>query len=57
MLEVRPGDLAKVQAALAGLSCTRLGVVNTSGTLGWTSVGVKLGVDELAKAWMGTLDW
>ena len=57
VLEVRAGDVAKVQAAIGGLACVKLGTITGRGALEWNAGGVKVGVDELAKAWMGTLDW
>jgi phosphoribosylformylglycinamidine synthase II len=60
ILEVATADVPKVRALMrdfGGLPCAVLGTLNTSGVLAWDKGDVNISVDELASAWLGTLDW
>jgi phosphoribosylformylglycinamidine (FGAM) synthase-like enzyme len=59
VLEVSPQSAIAVRAACsaANIECCELGQLNASGTLTWPAAHVDASVDDLAKAWLGTLDW
>ena len=57
VLEVRPEDERALSAALAGVPHATIGRVTTSGRLIVPLAGLDAGVDELTRAWRGTLDW
>jgi phosphoribosylformylglycinamidine synthase len=57
VLEVAEQDLAKIQAALKDIPWIPIGRLNDSARLQWVTGSVDVRVEELAAAWLGTLDW
>ncbi len=62
VLEVRPGDVEALSRLVRDGSCDSielrvLGETNDTGQLTCSGGGLHLPVEELAKAWLGTLDW
>ncbi len=62
VLEVRPGDVEAVSRLVRDGGCDSiesrvLGETNDTGQLRCSSGGLHLPVEDLAKAWLGTLDW
>ena len=59
VLEVAASDAPRVVAALAaeGVWCSTLGTLDASGSLAVPMLDVRLGVEELARAWLSPLDW
>jgi phosphoribosylformylglycinamidine synthase len=55
VVEVKASEVARVKAALRDLGCVEIGRVDQSGTL--RMGGESVGVEEMSKAWRGTLDW
>lgn len=54
VLEVEAGMVGAVKKAL-GVECAVIGAVDGSGEM--SVGGERVGVEEMARAWMGTLDW
>jgi hypothetical protein len=40
-----------------GVPVARIGVLNEAGGLRWSAGNVDVTVAEMARAWLGTLDW
>ncbi len=59
LLEVTPTDEASVTKLLAssGIPVARAATLNASGSLTCQAAAVNEPVDDLTKAWRGTLDW
>jgi len=63
LLEVAPGDVERVAAMAGGAACDVLATLDDSGVLrvgggALDSAGsFELGVEELARAWRGPMDW
>ena len=56
VLEIAPSDLDRARAILAGVASSVIGTIDTSGALG-VGDGSVIEVEELARVWLGTLDW
>jgi phosphoribosylformylglycinamidine synthase subunit PurSL len=57
LLEVEAGDLPRVESHLRSLPWCRIGHVTDSGRLRWPGAGLDVPVGDLARAWLGPLDW
>lgn len=57
IIEVAAADVSRVTAHFASIGVTRLGTLNSSGTLTWKSAALSESVDALTTSWRGTLDW
>lgn len=60
VLEVKPDDVAKIKNVLrdfGGVAFAVVGKTNTSGRLTWRAFDLDESVNDLARAWRGTLDW
>ncbi len=57
VLEVRPEDVAELARVLAGVAHCVIGRLDSSGVLRVPLAGLQHGVEDLAAAWRGTLDW
>lgn len=55
VLEIGASDAEGVMADLG--ACVRIGVLTDTGRLEWPGVGLNEGVEALAAAWRGRLDW
>ncbi len=57
VLEIRPPDLALMEDVLGPLPHAVIGRLTTSGRLDIPLAALSVGVEELAAAWRGPLDW
>ena len=59
VVEVETSRVSEIMSACnrAGIECSSLGTLNDSGQLTWRDGDVHVAVPDLAKAWLGTLDW
>jgi phosphoribosylformylglycinamidine synthase II len=57
VLEISPTNLAPVRDILGSTPWTRIGEINESGRLVWSTALLDEPVETLAHAWLGTLDW
>ncbi len=57
VLEVAAADVPRIGKALADIPWTQVGQIDDTSRLMWIAQSVDLKTDELAKAWLGTLDW
>ncbi|MBX3365877.1 MAG: phosphoribosylformylglycinamidine synthase subunit PurS [Phycisphaeraceae bacterium] len=59
VIEVEPRHLARIDemASKAGARVVRIGTLDDSGSITWPAAGLDVRVEELARAWRGTLDW
>ncbi len=57
LLEVAPEHLDAVRSALASLPHRVLATLTPEPVLAWPGADVRLGVEDLARAWLAPLDW
>ena len=60
VLEVRPDDLARVRNVLrdhGAVHSLQVGKITDSSRLVWQKGDLDAKVDDMARAWLGTLDW
>lgn len=60
VVEIRPDDLPRLRTVLrdyGGVHAEPIGKITNSGRLRWPAADLDAGVNDLARAWRGTLDW
>ncbi len=57
VLEIDPANIDRVRAALKNISVQPIGVITSTGTLQAPGLDAPMPVEDLATAWLGTLDW
>jgi phosphoribosylformylglycinamidine synthase len=57
VLEIRPADVEMVNEMLGDVPRAQIGRLTASGRLEAPLAKITLGVEDLAAAWRGTLDW
>ena len=57
VIEVSPSNLAAVKSQLSELPVVVAGETRRERTLGIDGLDCNLALDEISRAWLGTLDW